>query len=190
MSKKLEPVRKTSESGLQSAWGSGLKSALCLSDARNFSVWLASTNKLKFTEKKMKKSLLLSIASIALVGILLSACSGGASAPLVGEWRLVSYGPAFSPKPAVGETSINFDADGQLAGNVGCNSFGGEYKVSGTSIEFGSILSTLMTCMDTIGEQESVVFAVFANTASFTLTGDTLTITSADGSMVVVLARK
>jgi hypothetical protein len=43
--------------------------------------------------------------------------------------------------------------------------------------------------MDTIGDQESATIAVFANTVPFALTGDTLTITSADGSTVVVLAR-
>ena len=138
----------------------------------------------------MKTSHLLSIALTTLLGILLSACAGSASADIVGEWRLVSFGPASSPRPAAGETSINFGADGQMAGNVGCNSFGGEYKVSGMKIEFGPIMSTLMACMDTIGDQESATLAVFANTASFALTGDTLTITSADGSTVVVLARK
>ena len=138
----------------------------------------------------MKKSILLMIASILFAGIILAACTGGASADIVGEWRLVSFGPASSPREAAGETSIKFGADGQLAGNVGCNSFGGEYKVSGMKIEFGPIMSTLMACMDTIGDQESAVFAVFANTATFALTGDTLTITSADASMVAVLARK
>lgn len=138
----------------------------------------------------MKKSILLMVASILFAGIILASCTGGASADIVGEWRLVSFGPASSPKPAAGETSINFGADGQLAGNVGCNSFGGEYNVSGTSIKFGPLVSTLMACMDTIGEQESAVFAVFTNTAPFALSGDMLTITSADGSMVVVVTRK
>ena len=140
----------------------------------------------------MKKSILLMVASILLVGIMLAACSGGASADIVGEWRLVSYGPASSPSPAAPgvATSIKFGADGQLAGNVGCNSFGGEYKVSGMKIEFGSLMSTLMACNNPVGEQESAVFAVFANAAPFALTGDTLTITSTDGSMVAVLARK
>jgi len=138
----------------------------------------------------MKKSLLLSAVLIVLVGMFLSACAGGASADIVGEWRLVSFGPASSPRPAAGETSITFGADGQLAGNVGCNSFGGEYTVSGTNIKFGPLMSTMMACMDTIGDQESAVFAAFTNTAAFALSGDTLTITSADGSTVAVLARK
>ncbi len=140
----------------------------------------------------MKKSLLLSIALTVLAGILLTACSGGSSASLVGEWRLVSYGSASSPKPAAPgvDTSITFGADGKLNGNIGCNSFGSEFEVKGGKIEFAPLVSTLMACESPIGEQESAVFAVFVNTAAFALTGDTLTITSADGSMVVVLARK
>ena len=140
----------------------------------------------------MKKSLLLSLVLIVLAGILLTACSEGSSASLVGEWRLVSYGDASNPTPAAPgvDTSINFGSDGQINGNVGCNSFGGEYKVKGGKIEFGPLASTLMGCMDQIGEQESAVFGVFADTVSFELVGNTLTVTSADGSSVVVLGRK
>lgn len=141
-------------------------------------------------ENEMKKSTLFMSILVIIAGILLTACTGGASVNLTGEWRLVSYGPASNPRPAEGETSINFGADGQLSGNVGCNSFGGKYEVSGETIKFGQFMTTLMACMDTIGEQESAVLAVFVNTAPFALTGDTLTITSADGSMVAVLARK
>ena len=136
----------------------------------------------------MKKTPLLSFL-IALAGIFLSACSG-APADIAGEWRLVSYGAASNPEPAAGETSIHFGADGQLTGNVGCNSFSGEYRLSGAKIEFGPIMSTLMACLGPISEQEGAVFAVFANASPFALTGDALTITSADGGMVIVLARK
>ncbi len=143
-------------------------------------------------EKKMKRSAVLLTIGIALLGVLVSACSGGAPAGIVGEWRLVSYGPASGLKPAAPgvDTLINFGSDGRMNGNVGCNSFGGDYKVSGAQIKFGSLMSTLMACGDTIGEQERAVLTVFVDTVNFKLSGDTLTITSADGSSVVVLAKK
>lgn len=143
-------------------------------------------------EKKIKKSVYFLVIAIALLGILISACSGGASASIVGEWRLVSYGPASGLKPAAPgvETLINFGSDGRMNGNVGCNSFGGDYEVSGAQIKFGSLLSTLMACEGTIGAQESAVLAVFVDTVNFKLTGATLTITSADGNSAVVLAKK
>lgn len=138
----------------------------------------------------MKKILLPLIVLIVLAGTLLSACTGGASANLVGEWRLVTFGPASSQKPAAGETSVNFGADGRLNGNVGCNSFGGEYKVKDGNIEFDHLFSTMMACEASIDEQERAVFATLTDTTTFNLTGDTMTITSADGSSVMVLARK
>ena len=122
--------------------------------------------------------------------LMLAACAGGSSASVEGQWKLVSYGPAASQTPAAPdvETSIEFK-DGQLNGNVGCNGFGGDYSVKGDQMEFGPVMSTMMYC-EAVAEQESSTLAVFQETASFILDGDTLTITSADGAMSIVLERK
>ncbi|MBM4428079.1 MAG: META domain-containing protein, partial [Chloroflexi bacterium] len=135
---------------------------------------------------------LLSILTLfTLAGLLISACSGS-SASLEGEWSLVSYGNASAPTPALPnvETSINFGADGQFGGTVGCNSFGAEYSVSGDNITFGSVLSTMMFCED-INEQESTVLSIL-NDKALTVESDgtTLTLVSADGASVIVLTRK
>ena len=121
-----------------------------------------------------------------------AACSPTASASLVGEWTLASYGDPASPTPAAPdvETSIIFGEDGQVNGTAGCNGFGGDYSVGDGTITFGPLISTLMFCEGPAGEQETALFNVFFETATFTVDGDTLTITSADGSSVVVLARK
>lgn len=134
----------------------------------------------------MKKILVLGL----LMTLALAACGGGSSASIEGQWKLVSYGPSsgqVSAAPDV-ETSIEFK-DGQMSGNVGCNGFGGEYSIKGGQIEFGPVMSTMMYC-EAVAEQESSTLAVFQETASFVLDGDTLTITSADGAMTIVLARK
>lgn len=124
--------------------------------------------------------------------VILAACSPAAAADITGVWRLASYGDPASLTPAASgvDTSIEFKSDGKLGGNVGCNGFGGDYTVNGSAIEFGQIISTLMFCEGPVGEQESAVLTVFAESASFTLDGETLTITSADGGSVVVLTRK
>jgi heat shock protein HslJ len=124
--------------------------------------------------------------------LVLSACSGTSSASIQGEWRLVSFGPGSSQTPAAPdvETSIDFGADGMLSGNVGCNSFGGEYSVDGDTITFSPITSTLMFCEGPVGDQETVTLNVLFETATFTLEADTLTITSADGESSIVLERK
>ena len=125
-----------------------------------------------------------------LVGLLavlfLAACTGKTSASIQGTWKLVSY----NQTPAVPnvETSIEFK-DGQLSGNVGCNSFGGDYTVDGNTITFSPVISTMMFCAD-VAEQESSTLAVLQKTTTFMLDGNSLTITSVDGNSSIVLARK
>jgi heat shock protein HslJ len=125
-----------------------------------------------------------------LLVIILAACTGGNSASIQGGWKLVSYGSASSQTPAVAdvETSIEFK-DGKLSGNVGCNGFGGDYKVDSDTITFGPVMSTMMFC-EAVAEQESGTLAVFQEKATFVLDGNTLTITSADGKSVIVLEKK
>ena len=80
----------------------------------------------------MKKTFLFVIALL-----ILTACSS-ASPDITGEWKLVSYGDAANPTPAIPnvDTSIKFDSNGQINGNVGCNGFGGNYEMSGDKITF------------------------------------------------------
>ena len=128
---------------------------------------------------------------LALMGFLLSACFPTTSANITGVWELVSYGDPANPTLAVHgvETSIEFKADGTLTGNVGCNGFGGDYDMQGEAIEFGPIVSTEMFC-EMIADQESGVLTVFFESSSYALEGNTLTITTADGSSAVVLKGK
>lgn len=136
----------------------------------------------------MKKIFLPLIALIVVVGF--TACSGQSSAALNGNWKLVSYGSKSDPTSAAPgvDATVTF-ADGKVNGNVGCNSFGGDYKVSGDTIIFSQIVSTMMACADPLMQQESAVFSVFTDKATFTVDGITLTIVSADGNSVVVFAK-
>jgi len=120
----------------------------------------------------------------------LAACAGGSPASLQGQWKLVSYGSASDRKTAAAgvEASIEFK-DGRVSGNVGCNGFGGEYTVAGGEITFDSVMSTMMFC-EAVAEQESATLAVLQGLAGYALDGDLLTITSADGSMSIVLEKK
>jgi len=123
--------------------------------------------------------------------LVLSACSGGNQASVAGTWKLVSYGSASNQTPAVSDvdTSIEFK-DGQVNGNVGCNGFGGKYEVDGDRITFSEVVSTLMFCEGPVGDQELGTLAVLRESATYVLDGDTLTLTSADGNAMVILARK
>ena len=72
----------------------------------------------------MKKTFLFVIALF-----ILTACSS-ASPDIVGDWKLESYGNAANPTPAIPnvDTSIKFDSNGQMSGNVGCNRLAGAMK--------------------------------------------------------------
>ena len=140
----------------------------------------------------MKRLYLYLISLFVLSGVILAACSGAASNSLVGTWRLVSYGSPGNLTPAAPDvdTSITFSEDGKIEGNVGCNGFSGDYTVEGNTITFGPIVSTLMFCEGPVGDQETTTLNVLAETVTFVMEGDTVTITSADGSSVIVLERK
>jgi heat shock protein HslJ len=153
-------------------------------------------------EKKMIKKYSLTLLLIALA---LSACSSqstqqpigqnpgteepSASGSLIGVWKLTAYGPADAPIPAVEgvEAGLSFSEDGMASGTSGCNGLGGDYTVEGDQITFGEFVSTLMACDPPIMEQEDAAHKVMSGTATYTIEGETLTITNND--MVLVFTR-
>ena len=130
-------------------------------------------------------------ALITLMTIVLTACSPSSSGSLQGLWSLVSYGNPANQTSAVPDVDAFIEfKDGQLGGNVGCNGFGGDYTIEGDNIVFGQMMATLMFCEGPVGDQESVTLSVLHDAAPYTLDGDLLTITSADGSAILVLEKR
>lgn len=127
------------------------------------------------------------VTLIFAAGLFQAACSPKETAAnLTGKtWKLVSY----SGKPAITgvDTSLVFGEDGNVNGNVGCNSFSGNYEAAGSEISFDQMLTTMMACEDTIMEQESGVLSALNGTLTFKVDGNTLTLFAADGSSAVVL---
>ena len=133
----------------------------------------------------MKKCILL----LLLGCVILSACSPQAKS-LVGTWKLTGYGPENSPSPAVQDSGamLTFKADGTLSGTSGCNGFGGGYKAEGDQITFGNLISTLMACSDPLMEQEGTMHQVLSGTATYKISGDTLTITNNGTALIFTAA--
>ena len=95
------------------------------------------------------------------------------------SWQLVSLGPVSATMPVVGESPITlqFNDDGQMAGQGGCNSYGGAYAVQDDSLQLGEINSTLIACADqAVTEQEQQYLAALRTAGRYTVTGDSLTI--------------
>ena len=121
---------------------------------------------------------------------LLSACSTSPAVDVFGDWTLVAYGEGSNLTDALPQVDafISF-TESQVSGNVGCNGFGGDYKVKGNTITFGSIMSTMMYCEETMAQEQGVLAALQGEVKA-TVNGNTLTLTSADGSVVILSRRE
>ena len=137
----------------------------------------------------MKKTTLIWTALIV-TGMIVSACAPGISNQSLNDttWRLVSYGSATDPTPAAPdiETTLTFGADGQVSGNMGCNSFSGTFELKGDKIEFGPITSTMMACEGPGMEQEAAAFNVLRETVTASFDGSNLTLTGPDGDVLAL----
>jgi heat shock protein HslJ len=128
----------------------------------------------------MIMKLINTLTIITWVAILLVACGGTGGDPLNGTtWELYSMGQ-YSPIPG-SRITLQFE-DGQVSGNGGCNSYGGEYQVNGDKIEIGMLMSTLMACVDpAMMEQETIFMGVLGNAQSFDIVDGQLQISGSDG---------
>jgi heat shock protein HslJ len=73
-------------------------------------------------------------------------------------------------------------ADGDLSGSTGCNTFGGSYTQSGSSLTITLGPSTLIGCPPPLDAQEQAVLAALPKTASFTVDGGALTLLDSEGA--------
>jgi copper homeostasis protein (lipoprotein) len=66
-------------------------------------------------------------------------------------------------------------AQTQASGSTGCNGFSGSYQLSGDSLRFSQLVSTLRACVDPeLNRQERVFLEALAATRTWRVTGDTL----------------
>ena len=139
----------------------------------------------------MKKSSLYFIfgSLLVLAGLFaLSACdSSGNSLPGT-AWTLT----AINGNPVIEGTEpyLLFDED-SVGGNSSCNSTGGEYQVNGNKITFEGLFSTMMYCMDPEGvmDQEANFLNALSNAATFSISGNQLTIRLQDGGQLDFVSR-
>jgi heat shock protein HslJ len=118
---------------------------------------------------------LFTIPSLLMLLALLVACSYGEGGSLKDtSWELASINGV---APLQGTTiSLTFEGN-SLGGSAGCNSYGGEYKLSGGKITIGSLMSTEMACMEEgVMEQESAYLQALTGELEYSLSGDSLTI--------------
>jgi heat shock protein HslJ len=121
---------------------------------------------------------------ILMLALVLMSCIGDSGTQLDGtSWRLVSY----SGKAVILSSSptLIFD-DGNVGGNASCNTFGGNYRVSGSRLEIGETFSTLMACVDNdLMAQEQEYFQMLSEVSDFELDNGRLVLTT-EGNQTLI----
>lgn len=99
------------------------------------------------------------------------------------QWMLVDMAGQ-PPLPDSGVT-IAFE-DGQVRGHMSCNSFSGSYSLSGNSLEFGMLMTTLMACTDdALMQQEHRMFELMGLVEEAQIVDGQLHLLLADGNQLI-----
>jgi heat shock protein HslJ len=87
------------------------------------------------------------ICLILAAAFIYAGCSGseGTASVKSTKWELTTL-MQLSSLNFKGKPTVEFTADGKVAGFGGCNNFGGSYKVSGSKLTVSDIFSTDMAC--------------------------------------------
>lgn len=107
-------------------------------------------------------------------------CTGGAS--LNGTWKATSA----SPQVLVAGVDVTLTfADGRVMGKAGCNSFGGDYSLSGGRLKVPQLGTTLMYCDGAIGEQEAWITRLLGASPTISVDGDTMVLSDDKDSLTL-----
>ncbi len=85
------------------------------------------------------------------------------------------------------QTTMTFDAEGQVTGSGGCNRYFGPVSIDGTAISFGSLGATRKACVPALMDQEPKFFGALAMARSyrFEQPGDKLVFLDEEGTPLV-----
>lgn len=140
----------------------------------------------------MKRLILIALA-LGMAAALL-ACSGSSGGGLTGKtWHLTAITekvPAFQgviPAADQSKYAITFNADGTFSATADCNQVSGSYKTSGSN---GLTITPGASTMAFCGEASFGTQFVegLSKSASYTVSGNDLTITLADGGTMTFVA--
>lgn len=98
---------------------------------------------------------------------------------LENTWILINYGPEAEPITPLPNAQVTATfADGMVQGNASCNSYSAPYTLNGSMITIEQVVRTEMACIgDGIMQQEDAYLQALHEAQSFSIDGDTLTIT-------------
>ncbi len=88
--------------------------------------------------------------------------------------------------------SANFERDGQVTGNAGCNRYFAGYQQQAQRLTIGMAATTRKFCAEPVGvmQQEALFLEVLRTSATLVLEGNRLELRKTDGALAVVLDRQ
>ena len=102
-------------------------------------------------------------------------------------WTLTSLnGTPVLPRT---KPSLTIGADMRAGGSGGCNSWFAQAEITGEMLRLGSITSTLKGCTQSVNLQEGAFKDALAAVATWSVSGDELTLFGADGKALLVFSR-
>lgn len=100
--------------------------------------------------------------------------------------RMVIDGQEQPVSPARPATLQFRAGERQLAGNAGCNGYGGSYAIVGDRVRVADVYSTVMACADDgVMRQEIAYLQALSRVETFALNGDTLALRGDGGRLVL-----
>jgi len=126
---------------------------------------------------------------VVFAAMLLAACAGSASTPLIGSyWNVKQVGEQrFKPLKGGRDAHLRLDAAQKRAtGYSGVNSFSGSYESGAASLKFGPIAATRRAGPPPAMAFEAAFFKALEATRSYRIAGENLDLLDAEGR---VLAR-
>jgi len=134
----------------------------------------------------MKRVLLLALP----FALIAAACSSGEDAmPTDYPWQLAEIaGPDGTMSTPITIPTLAFEVD-SVSGNASCNRYSGGYEIDGSSISFGQLISTQMFCDEAgVMEQEAAYLAALASVDTWSMDGETLTLSSGGTQLLAFTA--
>lgn len=102
------------------------------------------------------------------------------------SWRVAAING--QPTPPVGNYSMTFETSGQVGVRFGCNSMGGRYRQTGSTLIVSDMATTLMGCPEPQGTHERLGSAVLGQPMLIAFASDgRLNLSNAAGT--IALAR-
>jgi len=96
-------------------------------------------------------------------------------------WQVITF--AGQTPLADHPITMEFDTEGNIAGDGSCNHFGGSCKIEGDKIEVGPLRSTRRACEPDIMQQEHKFLAVLTAATAWSIEGHELVLTGSEGQI-------